>query len=239
MRQRAASLLVVVALADEERAVRPAVRRFDSMLLMTGMGRERARARTAAFLEERRSQGGPMPGLILATGFAGALRDGWRPGTIVIASSVVDGGDPARRWEAPRGALEAALAAAGPACEARAGAIATVDRVLRGSAQKRHEASALGVDAVDMESVGVLEAAVAHGVDVLCARAILDEVDLEVPLDLGRLVTSDGRPRLFALLGQVVRRPRAIRSLLQLGARAKAARRALAVFLPRFLEGLP
>ena len=77
-----------------------------------------------------------------------------------------------------------------------------------------------------------------HATRVICVRAILDEVDFELPFDFGKIFTPEGRPRLLGALGAIAERPGGVAKLLPLRTRARAAAKSLGILVPRWVEAL-
>lgn len=223
---------VLVALQEELRAVEPALSGMRAVCGLTGMGTSNARAGTAEFIEKHH------PPLLVATGFAGGLRAGLAAGDVLIAASVEMTCGERGSWSPLPALLEAAAAIPVHGFQARQGRLVTVEKLISSTDEKARLAAELNADGVDMESGGILEAAAARGVPVLCVRAIVDDFSFELPLELGRLVLPDGRPRLLRIAGAVLARPGSIPGLLALRAHARSAARSLTVFIPRLVEKL-
>jgi nucleoside phosphorylase len=210
------------------------LRGCEVVLCRTGIGAARARERTAALLASARFDA------LLAIGFAGGLCADLENGDLVVADEVV--APPPPLGEGPASfrsdlrLLETADAALAGRLGVRRGRLLTVSTVLRRSAQKRRAGEDHGADAVDMESAGVARAARDAGVPALFARAILDGLQLDLPLDFNRSATPDGRLRVGATFAALARRPQAVFSLIGLGRRARRARERLTELALRFLE---
>lgn len=212
----------------------------------TGIGGANAARRTGELIEALR------PALILATGFAGALRPGLSTGEILIASEVVEvrespesgrGFLAAGCWRPPKRLLEAALAVeaereqlGGAWARATAGRLVTVTRVCRTPEEKRRLGQSLAAEGVDMECSAIAGEAAAQGIPVLCFRAILDDVDCELPFDFGKILTPSGRPRPARVLAEVIRHPRKAGALRDLAVRARTARGSFGSFLKALLR---
>jgi adenosylhomocysteine nucleosidase len=223
---------VLVALGEEMRAIEPVLRGRNVVLARTGIGKKNAREKTAAFLESAK------PGLVIATGFAGGLRPGLAAGDVIVASRVVELGREGASWTAPEPLLAACRGLRIAGHEVRSATLLTVAKVLGSAQAKRTAAEETGADAVDMESSGVLEAADALRVPVLCVRAILDESGFELPFDFGKILTPDGKPRLGESLRAIAANPAGLAKLLPLRARAQEASRSLAEIIPKIVEAL-
>lgn len=163
-------------------------------------------------------------------GVAGALQAGLRNGTLFCPERVYDEhgrdghgyiADP--RWRAE---LLRRLAAA-PLPALSRGNLLSVPAPLLTTAAKlaahdRHVAAA-----VDMESAGVAAVARERGLPFLALRAIVDELDDAVPAALHGSVDAWGRPRPFALMAALGRRPALLAALPHLYSRMQNATQAL------------
>ena len=209
---------ILVALREEERAVE---RRLPdgarAVLARSGIGKERAERCAAALIDRDR------PWLLVVAGFGGAARDGLEPGSVIVASEVVEPGGASWRASADLVALALRAGDAG----AREGRLATVDRVHGTEDEKRRVGEALRADVVDMESSGAVRAAAANGVPFLCIRVVFDEIGFELPFDPSRMLTADGEVRPIAAIREIVAHPGGILRIPALQARARAAGNAL------------
>lgn len=250
-----APIAIVVALREEERAlerilergprrgprslrpVRATLSGHPVVLVRTGIGTELARAGVASLIEAE------PPRALLVTGYGGALRPGLWPGDVLVAGEVLEarrGGDghagpaPAPRIADPS-LLEAASRVRIDMGRVIVGRLVTADRVLASPAEKRQVGEAFGADACDMESSAALQVAGELGVPALAARAILDEWDLDVPFDLGKLMTPQGTVRPLMVLRAVAANPLGALRLAALRTRAGKASASLAAFTRAFV----
>ncbi len=112
----------------------------------------------------------------------------------------------------------------------------SADHVIVSAAEK----NTLGkvADVVDMESGDILYEAAAFGARVVAIRAISDVSEQDMPIDFNRVVTDEGDVSISCVLGEVVRHPSALPSLVRFGRQSRAAAEALARFLDRYVESL-
>lgn len=182
-------------------------------------GASTARAREAA----RDLIGEGCTGL-LSFGMAGGLAAAVRPGTVVVAEAVIapDGRRiaTAADW---RGRLYDMLGGRVPVAGA---AIAASETVVATPAAKRALFEATSAAAVDMESLGVAEAAQAAEVPFLALRVIADPARRAVPGWIIGAIGADGRPRPGAVAAGFFRKPADIPTLFAL---ARDSARALRV----------
>jgi len=203
-------------------------------LLLTGIGAERAEARTRALLEAEEVEA------LVAVGFAGGLRDVHLAGDILVAEELVAAA-------APLGDGPEAFASAPELLElvptqldvqqlVRRGRMATVGRILTTRADKADARERESADVVDLESGGIARAARSAGVPALYARAVVDDSEMDLPLDFSRLVTETGRPRALRLALALALRPWAIPGLLDVRKRTIKAAASLTSLVAVFLD---
>ncbi len=151
----------------------------------------------------------PRPEMIIATGVAGALSSGLEPGDLVLADRllILESDEKiARRVDSIRAAD---LAVAGRALTRAGlrysmGAMLTMDRVIS-AAEKRLAKSSTGAIAVDMETAAIAAEARTREIPFIAMRAVLDQLDDEVPgVDI---LDRDGRVRPLAATSFFVRNP--------------------------------
>jgi adenosylhomocysteine nucleosidase len=164
--------------------------------------------------------------LALSFGYAGALERGVRPGTILLAETVIapDG----RRFACDDGAVAALaglLTAAGVAY--RFGALAGSDRAVATAIDKAALRAGSRARAVDMESHGVAAAAAEAGRPMAALRVLLDPAERDLPQAALVALDEQGHLRTSALLAALARRPSEISGLIRLALDARLARRSL------------
>lgn len=239
-----APIALVVALAQESRAVRrclASVRGWHTegfhgltgrfvrqpiVLVQAGIGGDRARRALLA-------ASGRFPfRAAWSVGFAGGLVEGLRPGDLVCPGVVLK--DDGRTGQAfpvapARMAVIAALSAASiPLAD---GALLSVDSPIRSPEAKRAAHLRTSAVAVDMEAVGVAEAAERLGIPWLAIKSVVDGADEPLPGFLAGCTTSRGDLRWRGVLWSLAAgsRRRTLRRL------ARASRLA-ALALQRGLE---
>jgi nucleoside phosphorylase len=178
----------------------------------------------------------PVPRALLVTGLAGACGPDLRTGDVVVGDPVAPsdgtgegaGGDPGLRRRAIR-ALEAA------GLRHRVGRLVTVDQVVTTAAAKATWWTAQRALAVDMESAHVMTWARRAGLPAVTVRAIVDEVEDEVPRDLMDAIGADGRMRPW-VAARLLARPSLLAAAWRLGSRSRRALGSLARFLRAFVD---
>lgn len=196
------------------------------LLITTGIGASRAReaARRALHLF-------PDAGLVVSCGVAGALRQGLQPGDLIVADRLLLGGRESYHAEqgfsiAPEHLERAEQALRGAGLRFTTGALLTAHRVVPDSAAKRTARQQSGAIAVDMESAAVGIETAAHGLPLVCVRAILDTVADELPS--GLVTDEQGRVRAIAAVSFLLRNPGAVRTLPRMVSNLARATKSLA-----------
>lgn len=237
----AGRMAVIAALRRELAGIRrwlPGDGRFGPWqitLSCSGMGVANAAANTRELLVS-----GPGFDLLLSIGFAGSLSRELESGDLLVAEEVFT---PSSPWGSGPEALPADGALLARSRQLAAadfrlhfGRLLTVSSVVQSPADKKQLGSDHEALAVDMESIAVLSQARAAAVPALCVRAIVDEVDFELPSDLSRLTDEFGAPRLLRTAARVLRRPRTLTALLGLQRRSAVAADHLARWVRRFVS---
>jgi len=197
------------------------------VLACTGEGRERAMRGTAEILDSH-----PVD-LLLGVGTAGGLTPALAPGTLVVASRLLDGGRPGAGLDP--GWVDRALAHAGTV----EGTVLTSERILCSAVEKaaaRSRVAANGPAVVDLESAAFAEAAKRAGIPCLIVRAVCDSAEEDLPLDLNLCRGEDGRIDRFAVVRRAVRSPSTARELWRLRKRVAVASEQLARFVLEILQ---
>jgi hopanoid-associated phosphorylase len=196
----------------------------------SGGSPERARTEAARLVAEG------AVGLV-SFGLAGGLAPQLRPGDLLLPEAVRNA--ELASWSVDpiwRERIHARLAAGG--LEPRPGTLVGSDRIVATASDKRALSEATGAQAVDMESHQVAAIASGAGLPFLVVRALADPHDQAIPQIAREALTPDGRVRLRATLGGLIRQPGELMALLRLGrqsARGLASlRRAAALAGPGF-----
>lgn len=160
---------------------------------------------------------------LMSFGLAGGLDPVLKPGTLVLATEILDDGK--------RYATEAAWADALRLSDAIRAPLLHSPKPLASRAAKAAAFAASGAAAVDMESGAVARVAASAGVPVLALRAIADPAARGVPPAVLRIVDGQGRIRMRTALAATLLHPWAMTELaLQARAGMKALRRAAGSF---------
>lgn len=141
---------------------------------------------------------------LISFGVAGALAPGLRPGTIVVARSVIEFGSAASRWSTDR-RWSAALRAALP--DAVSADLAGSDHIVSDAGEKRALFERTGASVVDMESHAVAAAAARHGLPFTVLRSVADTSERRVPPAARIAMRPGGGVDLAKVLGSLARSP--------------------------------
>ncbi len=213
-----ASLLIVVALAAERRAVvrvcpagardrvdgfpiaRADLASHEVWVLQAGVGPERARSAVNAARRVGRFHA------VWSVGFAGGLAEHLPCGAVVIPDRVLIA-DPltAITPDPMRSTLQASVrSAAGPVIT---GPLVTVTSPVTTPAAKRRLAQRTGAVAVDMEAAGVADAAGDIGAPWLALKTVLDVCGDEIPAALTNAVRPSGDLSVRGVVGTLTALP--------------------------------
>jgi adenosylhomocysteine nucleosidase len=202
----------------------------DVFVGLTGIGPKAAASRICGFTWCENLD------ICISSGFAGALRPEFKIGDVLAAREIVRNQPHGKESGSKVLSTERLIQIAG-----KEGAM-VVERfyssplTVRTAEEKqslRHIA-----EAVEMESLEVLEEALLWSREVVAIRAISDSADEDLPLDFDAVVTDDGRLSVARLAGEIIRTPTAIPGLIRLGRRSAVAAKRLADFLDSYIAVL-
>ncbi len=160
----------------------------------------------------------------MSWGIAGGLDPDLEPGTVVVPEFVVDSEE--RRRYADTGWRDRLLARIENLVPISAEPIFHADVVVSSPAGKRDLHRRWNAAAVDMESAGIARVANDAGVPWLIVRAVGDVADQQLPKAVTELSDENGRLRVAAVAGLIVR-PQLWPALLALGRASAAAGRSM------------
>jgi adenosylhomocysteine nucleosidase len=196
----------------------------DVQVVLTGAGRFAAQRVMSEPFQAR-------PGVCIASGLAGALKPNYFVGQVLAARGVTDLKGTRFILSDPELIRDADQVGA-----TRVDRFVTSDHVVSTAFEKRSLAAS--GDAVDMESIYVLEAAAHQRIPAVAIRAISDDASSDLPLDFDRVFNERGAVSLPRVIGQAVTHPHRIKGLLRLARQSERAAAALASFLDRYLENI-
>jgi adenosylhomocysteine nucleosidase len=212
--------------------------------VVTGMGAENA-SHCAEILMRKSYD------LVIAAGFAGALRSELSVGDIVVASAVQHQA-PAVQHQSPEAPASGtnrllgnpqtiisdadlmALAAANGAKIVEA--LISVDKIAATAEEKSRLAPL--ANAADMESFAILSAARARAIPAVAVRVISDGLRQNLPEGVSALVDDTGAVNVPGVAKYVVSHPLAVPAVIRLGRRSKSAAETLKRFLESYIRGL-
>jgi adenosylhomocysteine nucleosidase len=192
-------------------------------VVRTGIGQRAASAAAAIAFQDR-------PDVCITSGVAAGVSELLHVGD-VIAPAKVRGPD--GRTIDP----DSSLLALAVRCGARAiNTLYSAPSVASTSEQKRE--MSVFADAVDMESATILRESHRRGIPGLAIRAISDPASVDVPIDVNRLLTTQGSLSAIRTIGVLARSPQAVPGLVRLGVEGRRAAVALSAFLDAYVKHL-
>ena len=211
----------------------------DTVVVVSGVGREAAMSATAKVLETL------APSLIVSTGFAGAVRPELKTGDLVVCEQVSAAHGPMESWSVEasppshrtdEGSVRTAISvAARKGLPAAIGTCLTVPGFVFRPEDKRSIGDRFPVSVVDMESYWTTKLADEQAVPCIVVRAVLDLVDQPLPSLVAGLA-GDGRRAWPTTLAHVGSRPWEVPGLLRLARQARIARASITSFLEVFVQ---
>ncbi len=192
----------------------------DVCVMHTGVGEQSTRARLGTFLE------GQRPSLLISSGFAGALCDGYEVGDLLFSENFSD--------SIPLAAARSALGET----RAKIASLTTAHAVIDSVETRRQIADTTGAAAVDMETEFIAELCAARGIPLLSLRAITDTPAVPFPAPPGVLFNFERQRTEFApLFWYLVIRPFAIARFIAFARNIAKSRTALTAALDLLLRG--
>ena len=207
-----------------------------ALLILSGMGRERARQAAQKLFEAGAD-------CLACFGTAGALSPGLRPGDLVIAAEVLEAG---RKFTVNTELTESVLqrlsrnnftSASLPALTRKrlseknitvyTGALACREKPVATPEAKLKLFEQTGAIAVDMESAGVLDAAQRNGLPAFTLRAIIDHAGMALPDAVLRRVDEFGEVDVMGLGMDLATSPGQIPAVVRLACASRRAGRTM------------
>ncbi|HKY64494.1 MAG TPA: hypothetical protein VJR29_13890 [bacterium] len=204
----------------------------DLLLVTTGMGPERAAAATRILLERYSVTH------LLSTGYCGGLAAGWSNGEAVLGNPVRFAGGTAHQHR-PDPALAAkvreTLRDLGEPC--REGLMLCSPQPVLKTEEKRGLVEREGAVAVEMESGAILETVRISSKKIasVTLRFIVDALEDELT-DTGPFLGENAEVKPLRLVREVLRRPRLLKDLPDLGRKAQRARERMRRFVGAFFK---
>jgi len=201
------------------------------VIVQAGMGRTRAAAAARVLVRCCSPVG------LVSFGFAGGLAPGLARGTIVIGTEVVCE-DRVGQWPMADGDLVEQFHAAAVAEElpTQQGKLVTSHHIVADSAAKADLWEKSGACAVDMETLGIVEAADEASLPWVAVRAIVDSASDTLPSACLRTLRANGQVAMGRLLWMICRSPPMLRHLVRLADNTALARRHLSHVFERWAK---
>jgi adenosylhomocysteine nucleosidase len=199
--------------------------------VQAGVGRTRA-AEGARLLIRRFSPRG-----LVSFGFAGGLAPELARGTLIIGAEVVCEDWSGKRAVASHDLVEQFRAAADvEALPVQRGRLVTSRSIAADPASKANLRDKSGACAVDMETVGIVDAADEAGLPWVAVRAIVDSAADTLPLACVATLREDGQVATGRLVQMMCRSPQLLWPIVRLISAAAMARRRLSQAFERWAE---
>ncbi len=199
------------------------------VLVRSGVGRLRAEDATVQIINRF------QPGILISTGYAGAVQPELNVGDLVIADTILEkkeGGKyfPDADW------LNCARGISCPdGVKTVVGGLLTVDTVIHDSATKQKLGENHGVQAVEMETSAIAKVAEEKGLPLLSVRVISDRLDQEL-LDSSSFLGSDGEISTLKAGWHVLTHPGSIKNALSLRTQTQFATKVMTSFFADLLR---
>jgi adenosylhomocysteine nucleosidase len=198
--------------------------RDEVTVLLTGMGMDNASRAMSSLPVE-------LHDLCISSGLAGSLDSTLKPRDVVVARTAQT------LRQNVTAASDAFLFDLAVSMGAKPAEVSLTSEKIVAAAEEKEGLSRKG-NMVEMESTYVLSAALRSKVPCVAVRAISDAFEEDLPVDFARILDSHGHLRLGGLLKEVGLSPYRIPLLVQFGRQSRAAARALANFLDRYISAI-
>lgn len=169
--------------------------------------------------------------VVISSGLAGSLKEAY-PALTIVCPSRVGGMADATGIAVTRGVFEAAVRCHATAIET----LLTSGRIVESQGEKARLSKF--ADAVDMESLHIVNAFLQEQIPVGVIRAISDGSEEDLPIDFEKCLTSAGRVKTIPLLKELAKKPAKVSELVRFGRQSRAAAGKLASFLDSFIQVL-
>ena len=185
-----------------------------TLLIVSGMGRERAKLAAHKLIEENAD-------CLISFGSAGALSPELKPGDLVLAEAVRDTGKTCAATASLPAPVRKRLSRNN--VTVHAGMLAHSEEPVADTNTKLKLFERTGAVAVDMESAGVLDAAEHAGLPVSILRVITDSADMMLPASILRRIDDFGRLNAPGLGLDLATSPGQIPAAIRLGCASRRA----------------
>jgi nucleoside phosphorylase len=197
-------------------------------ILLTGMGTKACKDSLASF----DFCGESRPDIVISSGLAGALKEEFQPGVVVVPSRVRTLNN-----DADATADEHLLAEAIHSGGNRIETLITAKQLVQ-TAVEKERLSFFG-EAVDMESAYIMSKCAEAHIPCVTIRCISDAANEDLPIDFDRCLTPQGAVKPMNLLNALVDSPSGLPKLIRFGKQSYNAARKLTEFLDSFIAAIP
>ncbi len=211
-------------------------------LVQTGIGRNNAIKATNYLLRSLKIK------LLISSGVAGGIRQGISVGDLVIAENVsyskqsdfksgelqLESNFPCKKEIVQLAKQLSSDLELKPHC----GNILTVDKVIGQAGIKKKIGEQNSFLAVDMESAAVAEVACERGIEFAAIRSISDDIEDDLEIDYGSLISDEGKVRVSNLALKIIKDPRQLAILRRLNRQTKIAVKKLSSFMLQLIPPL-
>jgi len=194
------------------------------ILARSGIGREAMRKAISYLIENHR------PDFCLHVGYCGGADPRFAAGDLVIVDRVLDESGSEKIDLEPRYVESAIKICNEDGIRGKAGSVVTVALPVSGSHDKAYTGTKFEAVGIDMESYDLAAACTGHSLPFMIVRAVLDPLDLALPL-FGDAVTDSGDLDPVAMAGELVKNPKQILKMPRLQYCAMQARQSIAAFI--------
>lgn len=175
------------------------------------------------------------PKLCVHVGYCGGCDPRYGAGDLIVADVIVNGRLNERHEMDGELADEAMRICRERGLRSKLGSIATVDRAIHSPHEKAFVGTEHGVIGIDMESAALVGICRLRGTKCLVVRAVVDALDVVLP-KFGDAMDESGRIDGFSLAGNVIRRPKDILRISQVGYLAMQARQNITSFVDAWIK---
>ena len=199
-----------------------------ALLIVSGMGRERAQAAAQKLAKENVS-------CLISFGSAGALSPELRPGDLVQPEQVLEA---ERKHAISCGPVLAAVRErlSRKNITVHTGLLACSEKLVATTEDKHKLCARTGAIAVDMETAGVLDAAAQKGLPAFALRTIIDPAHMELPAAVLRHVDDFGEVNASGLVIDLLRSPGQIPAVLRLSCASRQAGKSMKLVADELLN---
>ncbi len=186
--------------------------------------------------------------LLISSGVAGGVRRGVNVGDLIIAENV--GYSKKEEFEDEELQVESNFSCKKEYVQlanqlskeleirSHCGDMLTVDKVISQTRIKRKIGYKTSFLAVDMESAAIAGIAHERGIEFAAIRSISDDIDDDLEIDYGGIISDEGKVKVSKLALKVMKDPQQLAVLRRLNKQTKTAVKSLCIFLLQFIPSI-